>query len=496
LLRGSGALPTFGAPGGLLLVEIQHAFLVQNADDLVDRGRIAFHDHHGAAADHALGIGMGIRSRDAQILQERREVVRGGPNVDVVGRNAGLLQVARSGGRVMLAMEEGCDGLGHRFDPLQAASQCTTSHPDPPPARIGACGAARARYIMATSGTVMRWIVMANPLKLVSAQPKGMPGVVASAVYAGGRRVLEIPIEEAGEWSRKPGHVVWIGLHEPGLDLLRRVQAEFGLHELAIEDALKAHQRPKIEQYGDALFVVARTAQMVEGRIAFGETHLFVGRGYVVSVRHGASTTYTPVRERCEAAPKALSEGEDFILYAILDFIVDNYMPVIETIQEEVEEIEDSILTANQPQNQIVRLYQLRRDLLRLRNAAVPLVEVCRRLEQPGMPGVDAAMQPLFRDVSDHIRRVQEEIESLREVLAFAFESSLMTGQSQQNEITRKLAAWAAILAVPTAVAGIYGMNFDVLPELHWKYGYPFVLTIIVLTCTWLYWRFRRKQWL
>jgi magnesium transporter len=342
----------------------------------------------------------------------------------------------------------------------------------------------------------MRWIVMANPLKLVSVQPKGMPGVVASAVYAGGRRVREIPIEEAGEWSRKPGHVVWIGLHEPGLDLLRRVQAEFGLHELAIEDALKAHQRPKIEQYGDALFVVARTAQMVEGRIAFGETHLFVGRGYVVSVRHGASTTYTPVRERCEAAPKALSEGEDFILYAILDFIVDNYIPVIETIQEEVEEIEDSILTANQPQHQIVRLYQLRRDLLRLRNAAVPLVEVCRRLEQPGLPGVDAAMQPLFRDVSDHIRRVQEEIESLREVLAFAFESGLMNGQSQQNEITRKLAAWAAILAVPTAVAGLYGMNFDVLPELHWKYGYPFVLTIIVLTCTWLYWRFRRKQWL
>jgi magnesium transporter len=337
---------------------------------------------------------------------------------------------------------------------------------------------------------------MADTLKIVSNQPKDTPGVVASAAYAGGRRVAEVPIEEAGEWSRKPGHVVWIGLHEPGLDLLRRVQAEFGLHELAIEDALKAHQRPKIEQYGDALFVVARTAQMVEGRIAFGETHLFVGRGYVVSVRHGASTTYTPVRERCEAVPKAFSEGEDFILYAILDFIVDNYMPVIETIQEEVEEIEDSILTANQPQSQIVRLYQLRRDLLRLRNAAVPLVEVCRRLEQPGMPGVDAAMQPLFRDVSDHIRRVQEEIESLREVLAFAFESSLMTGQSQQNEVTRKLAAWAAILAVPTAVAGIYGMNFDVLPELHWKYGYPFVLTLITVTCIWLYWRFRRKQWL
>jgi magnesium transporter len=337
---------------------------------------------------------------------------------------------------------------------------------------------------------------MANSLKLVSSKPSGIPGVVASAAYAGGRRVADITIEEAGDWSRRPGHVVWIGLHEPGLDLLRRLQAEFGLHELAIEDALKAHQRPKLEQYGEALFVVARTAQMVEGRIAFGETHLFVGRGYVISVRHGASTTYAPVRERCEAAPTALSEGEDFILYAILDFIVDNYMPVIEMIQAEVEGIEDSVLGANPSQDQMTRIYQLRRDLLRLRNAAVPLVEVCRRLEQPGLPGIDPAMIPHFRDVSDHIRRVQEEIESLREVLAFAFETSLMTGQAQQTAITRKLAAWAAILAVPTAVAGIYGMNFDVMPELQWQYGYFLVLVVIATVCGGLYWRFRRSGWL
>ena len=216
------------------------------------------------------------------------------------------------------------------------------------------------------------------------------PGVVAAAAYLGGRRIAEIPVEEAGEWSRRPGHVVWIGLHEPSLELLRLFQAEFGLHHLAIEDALKAHQRPKLEQYGDALFVVARTSQMVDGRIAFGETHLFVGRGYVLSVRHGASTSYTPVRERCEASPKALSDGEDFILYAILDFIVDNYMPVIEAIQVEAEEIEDRILSGISSQVQVTRLYQLRRDLLRLRNAAVPLVEVCRRLEQPGLPGIDA----------------------------------------------------------------------------------------------------------
>jgi len=331
------------------------------------------------------------------------------------------------------------------------------------------------------------------PLKLTTSS---CPGVVAAAAYRGGRRVAEIPVEEAGEWARRPGHVVWIGLHEPSLHLLRQLQSEFGLHDLAIEDALKAHQRPKIEQYGDALFVVARTAQMIEGRIAFGETHLFVGRGYVVSVRHGASTSYTPVRERCEASPEALSDGEDFILYAILDFIVDNYMPVVEAIQAEVEEIEDCILAGSSGQDQVVRLYQLRRDLLRLRNAAVPLVEVCRRLEQPGLPGVDPAMQPLFRDVSDHIRRVQEEIESLREVLAFAFETSLMTGQAQQTEVSRRLAAWAAILAVPTAVAGIYGMNFANMPELQWRYGYFVVVALIIVVCGALYWRFRQNRWL
>jgi magnesium transporter len=336
---------------------------------------------------------------------------------------------------------------------------------------------------------------MDQPLKRTTADSACEPSVVAAAAYLAGQKVADIPVEEAGEWSRRPGHVVWIGLNEPSVDLMRQLQSEFGLHDLAIEDALKAHQRPKIEQYGQSLFVVARTAQMLDGRIAFGETHLFVGRGYVVSVRHGASTSYAPVRERCEASPQALSDGEDFILYAVLDFIVDNYMPVIEMIQDEVEEIEDRILAGSSSQDQVARLYQLRRDLLRLRNAAVPLVEVCRRLEQPGLPGVDASMQPLFRDVSDHIRRIQEEIESLREVLNFAFETSLMTGQAQQTEITRRLAAWAAILAVPTAVAGIYGMNFEFMPELHWRYGYFLVLGSILVICGGLYWRFRQNNW-
>ncbi|MBY6241251.1 magnesium/cobalt transporter CorA [Methylosinus sp. Sm6] len=322
------------------------------------------------------------------------------------------------------------------------------------------------------------------------------PGVVAAAVYAGGRRLQDIEIDAAGAFAARPGHVVWIGLHEPSLELLARLQRQFDLHPLAIEDAGKAHQYPKLEQYGEGLFIVARTAQMENGRIGFGETHLFVGKGYVLSIRHGASRSYAQVRERCEAAPHGLSEGEDYIVYAILDFIVDDYFPVLATINSEVEAIEDDILARAPGRAQIDRLYTLRRDLLRLGNAVSPLVDVCQRLEHTQVMAIDPAMQPHFRDVTDHIRRARESIETLREVLAFAFEASLMNGQMQQTEVARRLAAWAAILAVPTAIAGIYGMNFEHMPELKWRFGYFFVLGAIAAICSFLYWRFRRNGWL
>ena len=321
-------------------------------------------------------------------------------------------------------------------------------------------------------------------------------GVVACSVYEGGRRIADIKVDEAGEWSRKEGHVVWIGLWEPSRELLHRVQREFHLHDLAIEDAEHPHQRPKLEQYGDALFIVARTAQLIRGRISFGETHVFVGKGYIVSVRHGTSTSYAAVRQHWETCPSALAKGEDFILYAILDFIVDNYMPVLDQIQEEVDEIEDRVLTTPMTASDIERLYMLRRDLLRLRNAADPLVEVCRRLASTDLPQIRPAMYTLFRDVTDHIRTVQERVDNLREVLAFAFEAGLLVGQSQETAIAKKLASWAAILAVPTAVAGIYGMNFADIPELKFEYGYPAVLCFIFIACSVLYWRFRRNNWL
>ena len=335
-----------------------------------------------------------------------------------------------------------------------------------------------------------------NMMTRTTTAPVLETGVVASGVYANGRRILDIPIEQAGQWAKKEGHIVWIGLLEPSAELLEKVRAQFDLHPLAIEDAAKAHQHPKVEQYGEALFVVARTAQMKNDAIAFGETHLFVGRGYIISVRHGASTSYAAVRERCESCPTVLTHGEDYILYAILDFIVDNYMPVIETIQTEVDHIEDGVLTRSLHHSEFERLYKLRRDLLKLRRAVGPLVDVCRRLEHTEALAIDNDMKPLFRDVLDHVKRAEEDIDSLREVLAFAFEASLMAGQSQQNEITRRLAAWAAILAVPTAVAGIYGMNFEHMPELKWQYGYYMVVSGITVACGILYWRFRKYGWL
>jgi magnesium transporter len=322
------------------------------------------------------------------------------------------------------------------------------------------------------------------------------PGVVNAVAYCKGSKVADIDLDEAGEWAKREGHVVWIGLYEPDVGLLERVRKQFDLHPLAIEDAAKAHQFPKLEEFDDSLFIVARTAQMVEGRVIFGETHLFVGPGYVVSVRHGPSRTYAEVRARCEARAQRLSEGEDFIVYAILDFIVDNYAPVLDLIQDKVEETEDHVLATTMGQPEIEQLYTLRRDLLRLRNAVLPLGDVCRRLERTDVVFIDPAMRPHFRDVRDHLRRAQERIDTLRETLAFAFEASLMHAQMQQTHISRRLAAWAAILAVPTAIAGIYGMNFEHMPELKWQYGYFLVLGVIFAVCFLLFWRFRRAGWL
>ncbi|MBL8806086.1 MAG: magnesium/cobalt transporter CorA [Rhodospirillales bacterium] len=322
------------------------------------------------------------------------------------------------------------------------------------------------------------------------------PMVVACAVYRNGVRIRDIPVEDAGPAALADGEFVWIGLHEPSIDILTHVQNRFGLHPLAVEDANRSHQRPKIDLYGEALFMVLRTAQVKDACIVYGETHLFAGRGYVIAVRHGPSTSYGDVRQRCERERAMFQRGTGYVIYAIMDFVADNFFPVIDTIAEEVAEIESHIIAKTFTSEEVNRLYQLRRELLGFRRSVSPMQEVCARLERYNLPIIDAEMRPYYHDVHDHVLQVNESIDNLREALASAFDAAMMLSASSQNEVTKRLAAWAAILAVPTAIAGIYGMNFEHMPELRWDYGYPAVVGAIVAICGVLYWRFRKADWL
>jgi magnesium transporter len=323
-----------------------------------------------------------------------------------------------------------------------------------------------------------------------------MGRVVAAYAYRDGCRVAEIQLGDSAAWAHAKGDFVWIGFQEPTEHDLRTLQAQFGLHELAIEDALHAHQVPKLEVYGDSLFVVLRTAALQDARVAFGETHIFVGADYIISVRHGASQSYLPVRTRCEASPKLLAHGVDYVLHALLDFVVDNYMPVVDAAVEEVDAIEERLLQDRIGRADIERIYELRRELVRLRRVSAPMVEVCSRLRHVELPFIDKNMRPYFKDVLDHVVRVNETIDGLREVLSFAFEAAHLLESARQGDVSRKFAGWAAILAVPTAIAGIYGMNFQHMPELTWRYGYFVVLGVIAGLCGLLFYRFRRAGWI
>ena len=323
-----------------------------------------------------------------------------------------------------------------------------------------------------------------------------LSGVVTCAIYGQGKRLNDVPYEHCGEQDCADGRFVWIGLYEPEEELLRIAQQQFGLHDLAIEDAHNAHQRPKVELYGDSLFMVLRTAQLQEGQIAYGETHIFAGRGYLISVRHGASLSYTEARKRLERKPEILKLGEEAALHAIMDYVVDNFFPVIDEIARELTEIESHVLDATLDRTVIGRIYHLRQELLGMRNAVSPLVEVCTKLERLQCPVLTPEMQPYIRDVHDHVLHVAEAIDNLRAGLAAAFETEMLLASSRQNDIVRQLAAWAAILAVPTAVAGIYGMNFEHMPELKWQFGYFGVLGAIAGLCGFLFWKFKRTGWL
>jgi len=319
--------------------------------------------------------------------------------------------------------------------------------------------------------------------------------VVAAYIYRNGRRVRDASLTEAGLKLAR-GEFVWIGLVDPDETELRLLARRFRLHPLAVEDALSAHQMPKVEVYGRELFVVARTAQIEGDSITYGETHIFMGETYVVTVRHGSPRAHSELRAHLEAAPALLRHGPDYVVHGILDFIVDGYLPIVEDIEEEVLSMEGRALEAFLSRADIRRIFLLRRELIRFRRILGPMEEMASRLEHLAIPGLDPEVRPYFRDVADHVRRVASRVEGLREVLSSVFEVSNLLEQQRQGVITRKLAAWAAILAVPTAVAGIYGMNFQHMPELHWIYGYPAVLAGILAACMFLYWQFKRSGWL
>lgn len=319
--------------------------------------------------------------------------------------------------------------------------------------------------------------------------------VVAAYLYRNGQKVGPVTLDEPVPCADR-SEFVWIGLFEPTPDELRKLQENYDLHPLAIEDAFKAHQLPKIDVYGDQLFVVARTARLEGERIAYGETAIFLSQDHVITVRHGSARAHTELRHQLEAAPSLLSHGVDYVLHAILDFIVDGYLPVVEAIEEEVLEMEQHALDSFLERDEVRRIFALRRELTRFQRVLGPMSEVCSKLANLDLPCLDADVRPYFRDVLDHVRRVEAMVGSLREVLTTVFEVSNLLEQQRQGKSTRQLAAWAAILAVPTALAGIYGMNFENMPELRTKYGYFVVVGIMLFLCSALYIRFKRTRWL
>ena len=322
-----------------------------------------------------------------------------------------------------------------------------------------------------------------------------MTSIVHSALYRDGQRLGDIPIDDISAVIRQAGTFVWLGLHEPDDILLRKVQLAFGLHELAIEDAHHAHQRPKIEAYSGSLFIVLKTAQLEDGHVVYGETHLFVGANFLVSVRHGVSSSYAQVLQRCEDGTKGLPKGPGFALYALLDFVADHYQPVVAQFEQDFDAIETDIFKDRFDRLVIERLYALKRNLLRLRNAALPLAEISAELMRLHEEIIPKELRAYFRDIEDHVSRLVVLIDGMRDMLTTAMQVNLALVANNQNEVVKRLAGWGAILAIPTVVFSLYGMNFAWMPELHWKAGYPLAVALTVLACGLVYRRLRRAAW-
>lgn len=321
--------------------------------------------------------------------------------------------------------------------------------------------------------------------------------IAARRYYKGCPDSLEVAIDGAERAPLPPHSFDWVGLADPDAEEMERVRQQFGLHPLAVEDALNPTQLPKVEVYGSQLFIVARTAAIdADERISYGQTALFLGPDFIVSVRFGSTRAHNTLRERLESQAERLSEGADFVAHAILDFIVDGYQPIMDDLEERVQRLEEGAIDVFPEQVTIRRIFRLRRQLRRFVRIVGPMEEVCERLATTPLPSIDESAKIFFRDVLDHVRRTLARTQGLKETLASIVETAALLESHRQGEMTRALAAWAAILAVPTAIAGIYGMNFKFMPELEWRYGYFVVLGAIAAICGALWLRFRKIGWL
>jgi len=310
-----------------------------------------------------------------------------------------------------------------------------------------------------------------------------------------GRKLRDITLDEISDFLSGDSFV-WVGLHEPDENLLDKLQQEFGLHDLAIEDAHHAHQRPKLELYDDSLFIVLHTAQVVAAKIEFGETHIFLGRNYLVTVRHGASLSYAPARRTCEQNRELLALGPSYALYAVLDFIVDNFLPIVSSFKEELHELEKDIFEDTFNREVVERLYLLKRELVTLRLAVSPLQDILNQLMRFHGDLIREEIRPYLRDVYDHATRISDSTNAMGELLTAAMSVNLAMVSVGQNEVVKRLAGWAALLAAPTLIASWYGMNFHHMPELDKTYAYPVLIVVTVSICVGLFVLLRRAKWL
>lgn len=314
--------------------------------------------------------------------------------------------------------------------------------------------------------------------------------------YQNGVKLADLAVEEISNYLERKDCFVWVGLRDTTDAELEKMQEEFGLHDLAVEDARHGHQRPKIEEYGNELFVVMHIIEPEEAELNVGEINIFVGRNFILSIRNRTKRGFLGVRERCVREPELLRLGSGFVLYALMDAVVDMYFPVIEKLESQLEAIEERLFDKNAALANIEQLYELKRKVGVLKHAVLPLMEATGKLHGGRVPPVCTSTQDYFRDVYDHLARINSTIDAIRDTITTAILVSQSTVSIEQNEINKRLAAWAGIFAVATAFAGIWGMNFRNMPELSLEYGYPLALAVIIGTCGYLYYRFKKSGWL